>query len=379
MKLWSWLVVLAFVAGSLIITGTNLPVVAGPQDKDKDKDKSAQKDKNGKDDKDKGKQDEKKKDEAKKDDTKKDDTKKEEAKVAGDRWEWKAFDPKGKKFIQKLFTKTNQKMTVMSQEINQNQEQTFYIEWTPKEMKDKNWVVTQKIIGVVMKIDIGGNVISFSSLDQKQPNNPMTDFFNALMKLELTLTIDPANMTVKSIEGREEFIKKLSETNPQMQTLLKSILSEDALKQMAEPTWGAFPPQGNYAMKTWNKKSELKLGPIGDYTTDFDYTYDGPDKLGEKISIKAKLDYKAPTASAGLPFTIKEAKLNSKDGSGVAYFDKAKGRFSSSKMSMVLVGNLSIEVGGMVTPVALTQTQDATVETFDEAPAELTAAPKGKQ
>src|SRR5262249_13213359 len=107
MKLWSWLVVLAFVAGSLIIAGTNLPVVAGPQDKDKD-DKSAQKDKNGKGDKDakqdKEKQDTKKKDDSKKDDAKKDDGKKEEAKQeakqeakgSGDRWEWKAFDPKSK-------------------------------------------------------------------------------------------------------------------------------------------------------------------------------------------------------------------------------------------------------------------------------------------
>src|SRR5262249_25673529 len=212
------------------------------------------------------KKDDQKKDDAKKDENKKEEAKKQEAKGSGDVWVWKAFDPKAKPFYQKLVTKTDQKMTVMNQEINQKQEQTFYIKWTPKEMKDKNWVASQQIVGVVMKIDIGGNVISFSSLDAKQPNNPMTDFFNALMKLDLTLTIDPTTMEVKSIDGREEFIKKLSETNPQMQSLLKSILSEGALKQMAEPTWGAFPPNGDFNKKNWKRTSTLDLGPIGIYT-----------------------------------------------------------------------------------------------------------------
>src|SRR5262245_35714772 len=104
MKLWRWLVVLAFVAGSLIIAGKNLQVVGGREDKDKD----------AKQEKDKGKQDDKKKDDSKKDDAKKDDAKKDdskkeeakkeeakqEAKGTGDRWEWKAFDPKGKPFYQ---------------------------------------------------------------------------------------------------------------------------------------------------------------------------------------------------------------------------------------------------------------------------------------
>src|SRR5262249_17453847 len=130
---------------------------------------------------------------------------------------------------------------------------------------------------------------------------------------------------------------------------------------------------------TWNRKSTLDLGPIGTYNTSFDYTYDGPDKQLEKVGIKATLEYKAPTQTGGLPFTIKEATLKSKEGSGVAYFDKAKGRFASSKMDMVLEGNLRIEVGGMDTAVTLRQTQTATVETFDEAPADLNAAPKGKQ
>ena len=39
--------------------------------------------------------------------------------------------------------------------------------------------------------------------------------------------------------------------------------------------------------------------------------------------------------------------------------------------SAAYAGDLKIEVGGMVTPVLLTQTQEAMVETFDEEPKEL--------
>src|SRR5262249_13436719 len=72
------------------------------------------------------------------------------------KWEWKAFNKDAKPFYQELKTDTTQVMKVMGQEVKQNQEQTFIISWTPLAPKDGDWVVQQKIIGVKMKIDIGG-------------------------------------------------------------------------------------------------------------------------------------------------------------------------------------------------------------------------------
>src|SRR6266516_1543414 len=117
MNLWRWLGVSLFVLGALcLVTTAKLPVYAA-QDK-----------------KDEGKKDEAKKDAGKKDETKKDEGKKDE----------------------------------------QKQEQTFMIQWTPLDMdKDNNYVVKQKIVGVKMKIDIGGNNIAYDST-AKNPKNPMT-------------------------------------------------------------------------------------------------------------------------------------------------------------------------------------------------------------
>jgi hypothetical protein len=358
MTVWRWFGSLVFMAGLLVLVGANLSVTA--QDKDKKKD-DAQKDGAAK-------KDETKKDEAKKDEVKKDE-KKEQPKVEPGKelLVWKAFEPKTV-FYQELVTKTTQDMKVMGQEISQKQSQTFYLKWTADDKKDGDYVVTQEIIGLNMNINIGGNTIAYDSTEEKQPQNPMSDFFKALLGLKLKLTISP-KMEVKKIEGQEEFVKKLGQTNPQMEPLLKNILSPDALKQMAEPTWGALPEKGVAKGDTWEKKSVLDLGPIGKYATNFTYTYDGKDdKDRDKISIKSDLKYSKPDVKNGLPFTIKDATLSSKEGSGVAYFDRGKGRFVETSMKMKLEGELTIEVGGMETKVALVQNQDATSKTMDELP-----------
>ena len=323
MNMWRWLGSLVMMAG-LFALAANLPVQA--QDKEKDKDKD------------------------------------------GEVWVWKAFSKKDNKFYQTLTTETEQKMKVMGQEVKQEQKQTFYIEWTAQEPKGDDWNVTQKIIGVKMNINIGGNTISYDSTDPNSAANPMTDFFKALTQAELKLTINSKTMEVTKIEGAEGLIEKLGGTNAQLQPLLKSILSDAALKQMAEPTWGAFPTKAVKKGSTWPKNFNLDLGGIGQYDTKYTYTVESDDKTQAKIKVEAKLEYKAPTDKKGLPFTIKSANLSSTDGVGSATFDKEKGRIESSTMKMKLAGKLDIDIAGTTTEVQLDQTQNSTVTTSDTNP-----------
>src|ERR1700722_16289062 len=112
---------------------------------------------------------------------------------------FKAFDAKAAPFYQRLETTTEQKMSVGSppQEMTQKQTQVFIIKWTPKEMKDSQWVVEQTIEGVEMNINIGTTKIEYSSDKTEAAKNPMTEFFESLMKVKLTLYIDPAKFEVK--------------------------------------------------------------------------------------------------------------------------------------------------------------------------------------
>jgi hypothetical protein len=297
---------------------------------------------------------------------------------------------KGKTFYQEMTTETKQDMTVMGMKISQTQKQTFYFSWTPEKQddKDKSWTIKQKIIGLKMDIQIGGTPITYDSTKDAGAgvNNPLSDFFKALIGAEFTITVGP-DMKVTKIEGRDEFLKKLISTNQTMEPLLKQILSDDALKQMADPAFAVVPGKPVKKGDTWERPSKLNMGPIGSYETNYKYTYEGQDEKEKslaKIKVDMTLKYIAPVGSpaggGGLPFRIVSADLKSDKATGSILFDTEKGRLASSKISLDLKGKLSIDISGMTSEVELSQTQSTEVKTTDkdpiEKPAEKPAAPK---
>jgi Family of unknown function (DUF6263) len=287
---------------------------------------------------------------------------------------WKAFEKTSKPFYQVLTTRTTQRMRVKEEEFKQDQEQTFVVKWTPGDEDSKgNWVVKQQIIGIKMLIDIGGGKISYDSADRRAPKSPMTAFFEALQSAEFKFHINPLDFSVLQIEGREETLQKLSRENPQLEVLLKSILSEPALKQMAEQPFDVFPPEAvrkdwTVQHKRWKRERLLDLGPIGVYKTDMSFTWDRKDK----IKIESKIAYNGPadkTKNASLPFTIKEGNLGGKDlGNSYAVFDRNRGRFKEIRIAIALRGTLKIDIDGKETTITLDQTQTSTAESFDENP-----------
>jgi hypothetical protein len=291
------------------------------------------------------------------------------AQEGGTKLTWK-FE-KDKTFYQTMTTTTDQTMTVQGSNIKQKQEQTFWFSWTPVKQDGDNWEIKQKIDGVKMRIEIGGTPIEYDSTKEGTTSTPLSDFFKQLVGSEFTLTVNK-EFKVTKIEGRDNFLKKLTNSNPAMESLLKQILSEDALKEMADPTFAAVPNKEVKKGDTWPKESKLDMGPIGKYENKFKYTYEGPDKdKKDKISVETTLTYTAPdekTAAGGLPFKIKSADLSSKNAKGTILFDAEKGRVDKSDMHVELSGSLNIDIGGQATSVNLTQKQDTTVTTSDTNP-----------
>ncbi len=302
----------------------------------------------------------------KKDDKKKEEKKDDKAKVT---LEWK-FEAK-KPFFQKMTTETNQTMTVMNNTVKQTQKQTFYFSWTPEKKEGDTWVLIQKIEGVQMDIDIGGSKINY---DSTQPaaagaQNPLSEFFKQLVGSEFKVTLDMKKLEVTKVEGRDDFLKKLVGANPQMKPLLDQILSENALKEMAQPTFAVLPTTPVAKGDSWTRKSTLDMGPIGKYENEYKYTYDGKDNKLDKITVETTLKYTPPGEVAGvggLPFKIKSADLKSTNAKGTILFSEEKGRVEKSDMSLDLKGDLSIEIGGQTTKVELSQTQKTNVESSDK-------------
>src|SRR5262249_16685790 len=163
-------------------------------------------------------------------------------------------------------------------------------------------------------------------------------------------------MKVKSIEGRKEFIDKLVKANPQMQPLLDTILSDEALKQMSDPAFAAIPNMAVKKGQTWTADSKLNMGPIGSYDTKYKYTYEGKEGSLEKIKLDTTLTYQPPAQATGqLPFKIQKATLTSKNATGTIYFDNAKHRLDKSDQKMTLEGKLTIDISGQSSEVDLSQ------------------------
>ena len=321
-------------------------------------------------------------DDKKKGETKQTDTKKEPSKdSAKSKLEWK-FE-KEKAFYQTMTTTTDQIMKVMNNDVTQKQSQTFFFSWTPKErLPDGKWKLEQKILGVKMDIDIGGSPIKYDSTSPASAgnaSNPLGEFFKALVGSSFTVTVDPKTYKVTDIKGRDEFVNKLSTANKQMKPLLEKILSDDALREMSEPTFAVIPDGTVEKGKKWTKETTLDMGPIGKYKNEYTYTYDGPDKNLDKIDVTTKLTYKPPEKTegiGGLPFRIKSANLESKDSKGVILFNREKGRVEKSDMSVKLDGTLDIEIGGQQTKVDLSQTQKTEISTSDTNPIESKTSAK---
>lgn len=296
-------------------------------------------------------------------------------------WKFETSKP----FYQTMTTKTDQTMKVMNNDVTQKQTQTFYFSWTPLEkLPDGKWKLEQKILGVKMDIDIGGGApIKYDSTAPPAAGNagsPLGEFFNALKGSAFTVTIDPKTYKITEIKGRDEFVGKLSKANRQMESLLNKILSEDALREMAEPTFAAVPNKTVEKGEKWNKTTSLDMGPIGKYKNEYTYTYEGANESKlDKIEVSSKLTYVPPDKTegiGGLPFRIKNAELKSKESKGTILFDREKGRVTKSDMSVELTGTLDIEIGGQQTKVELNQTQKTDISTSDTNPVE--AKPAGK-
>lgn len=277
---------------------------------------------------------------------------------------------KDRPFYQVTTTETVQKMKVMGNDVNQTQKQTFYLRWTPLKQTGDVWELQQKIEGVAMDIDVGNQRILYDSTAKGAANNPLTEFFKALVGTEFTVTLDTRTMRVAKVSGREDFLKKLSDANPQMRALLENILSENALKEMAESGFAAIPQKRVSVGENWQRAHPLDMGPLGKWENHFTYTYAGREGKNDKIKVAAELKFQGPGNGAGapLPFKISKSDLKHVESGGVLFFDRDNGCVALLELIQRLDGTLAIDIGGQVTEVKLAQTQKITVKTTDTNP-----------
>jgi len=280
-----------------------------------------------------------------------------------------------KPFFVKTKTDVVQQIKVQGQDLTQKQESTFYFEWRPLKQEGDKWVLKEKVEGLRMSIDISGNPIVYDSTQKEalgSAGNPgLMDFFRNLEGSEFTVTLGK-DFKVEKVEGKDEFVKKLGAGSPQMDNLLKRIMTDEALKKMCDPTFDLVPDQPKAVGESWEKKTTLPLGPVGSYEVTYKFTYRGKDekeKDKDKIEVDTSLAYKAPGGDSadGLLFKIKSGDLKSTNPEkGVILYDPKAGRVSRATIKIKLGGSLQVVIGGSETAVELNQELTTTIETDDK-------------
>jgi lipopolysaccharide export system protein LptA len=282
---------------------------------------------------------------------------------------------KDKTFYQEMTTTVLQIVKVQNQDLTQKQECTFWFSYKTEKVEGDKATIKQKVEGLKMTIDISGNPITYDSTRKEQPgstgNPTLMDFFKNLEGAEFTVVLNTKTMTVESVSGRDEFIKKLGAGSDQMSTLLKRVLTDDALKQMADPTFALIPDQPRAVKETWQKKIPMNLGPIGSYDVTYDFTYKERVKDDDIIEVKTKLEYKAPTGDTeGQLFKIKSGKLGTDDKEktppGEIKYNFKTGRVDEATIRFKLSGELTVTIGGTDTAVNLLQEQTTHIKTSDK-------------
>ena len=90
-----------------------------------------------------------------------------------------------------------------------------------------------------------------------------------------------------------------------MKPLLETILSTEALKEMAEPTFAVIPTKAvDQGREVDQDSSKLDMGPIGKYENTYNYTYEGTGRArvtrpSRRSRSRRSLNYKDPGEVAG--------------------------------------------------------------------------------
>jgi hypothetical protein len=174
----------------------------------------------------------------------------------------------GKRYLQRV--EMNQVMEIKppgsSQTMKQETKQTQDIAISVTKDRDGGGHELQmEITAMVMNMKMGGATLM--NFDSKKPAtddtvNPAAPVFRNLIGAHISLITD-ASGRIESVEGFQEFMDRVTGGSPpEAAAMLKSFLSEDSMKEMADAGRG-LPDKAVKIGDSWPVKVAVPMGPLG--------------------------------------------------------------------------------------------------------------------
>lgn len=267
--------------------------------------------------------------------------------------EWKFTQ--GDKFYLENVTNLKQTIEVMGQKIPMDSVNTTVSSFKVLKVAPDEVVLEQKIESVKIKAGQGAG--------------PQAQVAEKMAGSVFTVTLNGKGEVTK-IAGFDELIKKLSENNEEIGKLLKSILTEDTMKQGIQEAFSFVPGKPVNQGDSWKRQMRLSMGPMGTFIVDLDYTYQGKGKEGEEIGVKGVYGYEAPKAGGGggLPFKVTKGEFKTEDAKGLLIFDAVQGRLIRNEFNSKLNGTMTIAVGDQNAAMELKQETQTRIRVLKDMP-----------
>jgi hypothetical protein len=195
---------------------------------------------------------------------------------------------------------------------------------------------------------------------------PLTPLLERLTGSEYELVVNPRGQ-VTEVKGYAELVGDLLKNNPLVGQFAASDNKSAAHQEQRRFIVLSEKPVG--PGDSWEVPLDAELTNIGKIKGKITYTYEGPDKVGDRNTIRIGI-----ATNMSLEMNVDQGTskvsgtLSTTSSTGTAQFDPAAGRVVSMKQTSGLSGNLTVEAGGMMIPIENSQEQTETLELLDKLP-----------
>ena len=229
---------------------------------------------------------------------------------------------------------------------------------------------TIRVLDVVKGGDEDGSVkleMRLDSIVAKGHGAAYSGVYKKMAGAIFQVSLDP-KMQITKFEGYDALVLKVSGGNPQKTAIFRNLVSEETIKRTIKQTFSIVPHDRVKLRDTWQRSTNLSLGPLGQMAIDLTFSYAGKGrlqgKLYDKLLLKAQAKYQLPKVK-GQTLVVKKADVEIHDYEGVVHFDTTRGRLVQTDQKTRLKGSFVVKTAQGQGPLTLVYFHSSRLRVLD--------------